>query len=192
MSLYLVTGPTEEPVTVEGVKDHLKISISTEDALIAEYIKVARKHCEKMQNKVYLTQTYDWYMDDFPDVPFDVPLPPLQSVTHIKYTDTDDSQSTFSSSYYNVDTYSQPGRINLAYSCTWPTVTLKTLNAVVIRFVAGYTAANKVPEPIKHAIKLLVGHLYEHREETSTERVLENIPMGISSLLDIDRMVKFP
>ena len=192
MGLYLVSGPTEEPIKIEEVKDHLRITIDTEDALLAEYIKVARQHCEKLQNKVYLTQIWDWYMDDFPDVPIDVPLPPLQSVTHIKYTDVDDTQTEYSSDYYNVDIYNTPGRINLAWGCVWPSVTLKTLNPIVIRFVAGYTAANKVPESVKHAIKLLIGHLYEHREETSTERILENIPLGIYALLDIDRMVKFP
>jgi uncharacterized phiE125 gp8 family phage protein len=192
MGLYLVTAPTREPVTVEEIKDHLRIDIDTEDELIAVWIKVARAHCEKLQNMVYLTQTWDWYLDDFPAVPIDVPLPPLQSVTSIKYTDTDDSEATVTASDYRIDTYSVPGRINLAYGVSWPAVTLKTLNGVVIRFVAGYTGVNKVPQETKAAIKLLVGHLYEHREETSTERVLKNIPIGIYSLLDIDRIVTLP
>ena len=192
MGLSLTTAPTQEPVSVEEVKDHLRIDIDTEDALIADWITVARRHCEKLQNKAYMTQTWDWYLDDFPDTPLDVPLPPLQSVTHIKYTDTDDTETTFGATNYRTDTNSTPGRINLAYGCTWPSVTLKTLNGVVIRFVAGYTSKNNVPKEVREAIKLIVGHLYEHREETSTDRVLEQIPLGIHALLDIDRMIKFP
>ena len=84
-----------------------------------------------------------------------------------------------------------PGRINFAWGKVWPSVTLKTLNAVVIRFVAGYTSKNNVPKEVRSAIKLLVGHLYENREETSTDRVLEQIPMGIYALLDLDRMITF-
>ena len=192
MGLNLVTTPTLEPVTVEEIKDHLRIDIDTEDTLLSELIKVARVHCEKLQNKAYLTQTYDWYLDDFPDMPLDIPLPPLQSITHIKYTDTDGTETEYTSTYYNEDIYSFPGRINFAYGMVWPSVTLQTLNGVVIRFIAGYTNRAHVPREVKEAIKLLVGHLYEHREETTNERILQNIPLGIYSLLDMDRMITLP
>jgi len=192
MGLNLQTAPTVEPVTVEEVKDHLRIDIDTEDTLITDWITVARAHCEKLQNKVYMTQTWDLYLDDFPDMPFNIPLPPLQSITHIKYTDTDATETEYTSTYYNTDAYSMPGRINFAWGRVWPSVTLRTVNGVVIRFVAGYTSKNNVPKEVREAIKLIVGHLYEYREETSTDRVLEQIPLGIHALLDIDRMIKFP
>jgi len=192
MGLSLVTGPTLEPVTVEEVKDHLRIDASTEDTLLSRWIKVAREKCEGLQNKAYLTQTWDWYMDGFPGVPIPVPLPPLQSVTDIKYTNSSADESKVAATVYTVDTYSMPGRINLAYGQTWPSTTLRTLNGVYIRFIAGYTSRINVPEHIKEAIKLLVGHYYEHREETSNERILETIPEGVEALLNIDRMIKFP
>ena len=43
-------------------------------------------------------------------------------------------------------------------------------------------AATTVPETVRMAIKLIVGHLYEHREET-TEQALQRIPLGAKLLL---------
>ena len=43
-----------------------------------------------------------------------------------------------------------------------------------------------VPSTVKAAIKLLVGHLYEHREAAVVD-VLKEIPLGIKCLLSIDR-----
>lgn len=192
MGFNLVTDTTAEPVTLSDAKDHMRVTTTEEDTIITNMIVVARKWCEGYSGRAYMDQTWDIYLDDFPDVPYEVPLPPLQSITHIKYVDTDDTTSTVDSDTYNVDSYSAPGRINLACGESWPTTTLRTVNGVVIRVVCGSTAIGDVPEEYKLAIKLLVGHLYEHREETTIERNLEQIPMGIKAILDMDRIINLP
>ena len=55
--------------------------------------------------------------------------------------------------------------------------------AGVVRAVYGYgTTENDVPEPIRQAILLLVGHWFLQREPTSPG-VLSPIPLGINALL---------
>ena len=49
--------------------------------------------------------------------------------------------------------------------------------AVQIRFVAGYGAAAAVPEDIKEAMLLIIGHLYAHREENHDFELYE-MPLG--------------
>jgi hypothetical protein len=49
---------------------------------------------------------------------------------------------------------------------------------------------NNVPEKIKAAIKLVLGHLYEHREEF-VEKALVKVPMAAEALLWQDRIVSF-
>ena len=44
-----------------------------------------------------------------------------------------------------------------------------------------------IPEAIRQAIKLLIGHLYEHRED-ATELKLTEMPLGVKSLLWQDRL----
>ena len=91
----------------------------------------------------------------------------------VVYIDTDGATQTVSSSVYDVDIDQEPGRLRLAYSESWPSDRRSTPNSVIIRFVAGYGDADAVPETIKAAIKLLVGHLYEHRVQTILADVAE-------------------
>lgn len=187
---YLRVVATVSGATCDfGVSILKRSPLATEDTLVANLITAARKYCEKVQNRAYITQTWDWWMDAWPDSPFKIPFPPLQSITHVKYYGTDDSENTWSTDEYMIDTYGQPGRISLKYGKTFPSATLRPANGVVIRFVAGYgNNAADVDENIRLAIKLLVGHLYENREAT-VERALSNIPLGIEALLGVDRII---
>ena len=56
-------------------------------------------------------------------------------------------------------------------------------NCVTVRFVAGYGAASAVPETVKAAIKLLVGHLYEHREAVTLGHLSRSLQYGLERLL---------
>ena len=60
---------------------------------------------------------------------------------------------------------------------------LKTFDAVTVTYKAGYgDAASAVPPRTKHAIKLLLGHLWRNREAVSAVRLTE-VPMAIDALL---------
>jgi uncharacterized phiE125 gp8 family phage protein len=189
MNLKLITAPTLEPVTLEEAKSHRRIESSDEDVLIVGFIEAAREWCEGYQNRAFITQTWELALDCFP--PEDrirIPKPPLQSVESIKYYDTDETEHTFSADSYHVDTYSEPGRVVLKYGETWPSDTLRTANGVIIQFTAGYSdTAATVPEKVKQAIKVLVGHLYENREATDIKE-LKEVPFAVCSLLGLERI----
>jgi uncharacterized phiE125 gp8 family phage protein len=183
MSLVLTTPPTQEPITVDDVLDFSRVDADTDTALVDTLITVARQHIEGAHlNRSLLTQTWDWYLDDFPCVTdrnpwgsFIVPRPPLQSVSYIKYTDTDGALQTLSSSLYTVDTSSEPGRITVAYGESWPSVRCIP-NAVNVRFIAGWSDVNAIPEPIKQAIRVRTTQLYEHREEILIGASVADLP----------------
>ena len=191
MSLKPVTPPAAEPVSLAEAKAHLRVDTSDDDALITSLIVAARQWCEGYQNRAYVTQTWDLVLDDWPADPCPdrvrVPLPPLQSVASLKYTDADGVQATMPATDYLVDVASQPGRLVLAYGKVWPTVTLRPAAAIEVRFTAGYGLAVAVPETVKQAIKLLVGHLYEHREATSVDELSE-VSFAVKALLGLERI----
>ncbi len=91
-------------------------------------------------------------------------MPPLASVTSVKYPDSAGTQTTLAASEYTVDTAVTPGRLFLKYGHYWPVTILQPHSAVVVRFVAGFGAASAVPEDLRQALLLLVGHFYENRE----------------------------
>jgi uncharacterized phiE125 gp8 family phage protein len=184
--LNLVTAATKEPVSLADAKGHLRVDITDEDTYIAGLVTAVRENLERMYTTAFITQTWDWYLDAFPASEFYLPIWPIQSVTSIKYTDEDDNESTYSSANYRVDTIGKPGRVTLKSTASWPSDTLKESNAVVVRFVAGYgDNAADAPGPVKQAIKLLVGDLYENREEKVIAAGISSIPeLGV-----VDRLM---
>lgn len=191
MKLQPITAPTVEPVSLAEAKFHMRIDHTTEDVYIQGLISAARQELENITRRAFISQTWDLYLDAFPagDV-MELPLPPLISVTSIKYYDTAGVESTFASASYQLDTASAPARIALADGYSWPSTSLRTINGVAIRFVAGYgSLGSDVPPTLRQAVLLLTAHLYENREATSNNIYL--LPLGIDALTWPYRVIKF-
>jgi uncharacterized phiE125 gp8 family phage protein len=97
-----------------------------------------------------------------------LPKPPIASITSVTYVDTDGATQTWSSALYQTDLPSgptaEPARILPAYNESYPS-TRAQMNAVTVRFVAGYGVdGSYVPEDIKLGMHMLIGHWYEQRE----------------------------
>lgn len=162
--------------------------VSLEDTLLTGFIVAAREFAEGYQNRAFITQTWDLFLDEFPVWAIQVPLPPLQSVTSITYYDTAGAAHVVDPAIYQVDTAGVWGRLAPVYGQTWPTDLLRSLSGVAVRFVSGYgAAAADVPERVKTAIKLLAGHLYENREATDVKEHPE-VPFAVKALLGLDRL----
>lgn len=194
-SLQVVTPPAAEPLTTAQAKLHLRVDHVEEDDYIGALIVAARVHVEEVTGLALLTQTRDAKLDGWPDCRhLQLPRPPLQSVTSITYQLEDGSTSTLSSSSYLVDTASKPGRVFLQDSADWPSEALAPGASVTVRYVAGYGAAGSaVPAPLVHAIRLLVGHWFTHREAVIDlgRRELVPVPMAVNYLLSPFRIYKF-
>ena len=160
----LVTAPASEPVTTSEAKDHLGVTGSDHDTLIGTLITTARVALENETNRKLITQTWDKYQDRFWGHSITLPFGSLQSVTSLKYVDSDDAETVVATSVYKVVDWEDPGRIVLGYGETWPSATLRSAGGVITRFVCGYGTASDVPAPLIQAMKLTIGHLYENRE----------------------------
>ncbi|MGY6256545.1 head-tail connector protein [Paraburkholderia caledonica] len=66
MGIRLTQAPTEEPVSVEEAKLHLRVTDSSEDTLITMLISAARIHAENVCRRVFVTQKWDLFLDAFP------------------------------------------------------------------------------------------------------------------------------
>jgi len=169
MPLKLINAPATEPVTLTEAKAHLRVDGSADDTLITALIVAARQAAEQITGRALITQTWDLMLDAF-EPTIELPMPALQSVTSVKYLDSNGAEQTLASGNYKVDAVSEPGRIIPAYGLDWP-ATRDEINSVTVRFVAGYGAAAAVPQPIKQWMLLKIGELYENREGTQTGTV---------------------
>jgi uncharacterized phiE125 gp8 family phage protein len=167
-----VTGPSVEPVTLAEIKTHLRgISHTDHDDLLNSLIQSAREYVETATNRALVQRTLAAYFKDWPDNDtFYLPYAPLQSVSTIKYTDTDGTVTTFSSDDYEVETNLTPGMVLLGYEKTWPTATLHNDEyPIEVTYVCGYEPDSSspvsytanIPENLKTAIKFHVEMMYD-------------------------------
>lgn len=163
MGLKPITAPTTEPVKPEDIEAQSRVDLSDEPGLVDGYILAIRQKAELYLRRPLITQTWELTLDRFPAV-IKLPLPPLQSVTSLKYIDTDGVEQTLAPSLYKVDADSEPARIVPAYGHVWPQ-TREEISTVRVRFVCGYgDTPGDIPECVKQWIKLNVADLYENRE----------------------------
>jgi uncharacterized phiE125 gp8 family phage protein len=182
-NLTLVTAPATEPVSIAELRTLLRIDVADEDSLLAEIIIAARRECEIHLRRALINQTWDWKLDAFPSWSLYVPLPPLVSVTSIVYLDSGGASITLASTKYKVDTSDEPGRITPEYSEVWPD-TRDTINAITIRFVAGYGGSDfNVPSGIRQWILRRAADHYEMRGRLSQGVTISPVPF-VDGLLD--------
>lgn len=184
-----VSGPAEEPLTTADLKAHLRVSVSDEDDLLGEYARAAREWCEEYTGRALMTQTWDAYFAEWPrDGCFDLPKPPLQSVTSVKYTPKGAAQATLSAGVYQVVSVDEPGRIVLRPDQMWPSDELDVGLPIVVRLVCGYAEEDEVPAGVRQAMRWLVGHMNENREAVSMLNVPPVVmPLGARWALDPHR-----
>jgi uncharacterized phiE125 gp8 family phage protein len=187
----LITTPASEPLSLSEVKLSLKVDNSADDTLISSIITAARRYCEFYTRRQFVTATWEIYLNEFPDISeIEIPKPPLQSVGFVKYYDTASTpvlQTWTASGNYEVDIKATPGRLLLIDGICWPD-TNHQANAVTIRFDAGYGVAAAVPDDIKTAMRLLMGHWYENREDVVTGAVPMKLQRSVDALLWMNRV----
>ncbi len=176
-----VARDDEQVIDLEQAKETLHVSGTDHDARIDALIDAATSFAEKYQQRKYLTQTCVDYCDAWPRI-IRPRWSPLLAVSQIRYKDSAGTWQTLSSTKYDVDVDSQPGRIVEAYSCSWPGVR-GDANGIEVTYTAGYgTAADDVPQEIRHAILLLV---YDWFYNPAREG---QMPRSVMSLLGLERL----
>lgn len=194
MTVRIITAPSVEPVTLTEAKLHLRETDTAQDDLITALIVAARQYAENYTRRAFAQRTLELTLPCFPaDSIIELPQPPLQSVTSVKYIDFAGTLQTVLASAYQVDSYREPGLVKPAYLSFWQ-LTRDDFNAVQVRYVAGYAAAGSpddyaynIPAAIKHWIKVRVATLYEHREQLVVDQRITAIEVPrsiIDGLLD--------
>ena len=183
-SYQITVEPATEPITLAEVKEHLRVDFADEDDYINTLITTGRKYCESYTNKVFITQTWRQNMAYFPNV-IQLKVSPVVSLTSLKYYDTDEVQQTITdnSNNFQKDFLSDTATIHEGLTNAFPSIG-STINPIEIITVCGYGAASDVPDDIKHAIKLMVSHLYENREMVNV------VVGGLAMQIEMPNVVK--
>ena len=199
----VITHPSVEPVSLDEAKLWLKIDTSPatehddDDLIESVIIPAARELVEDIIDQCLQTQTLELSLDEFPSSGvIELPKGPLQSVSSIKYFDSDGIAYTLDTSNYIVDTSSNPGRVILAYGTSWPSFVAYPSNPIKIRYIAGHednSPYDPVDRKIKIAMRLLITHWYDNRdfEVVASGTVTAKLSMTLEALLGNSTIYSF-
>lgn len=181
----LITAPTADVVTLSEAKAHLRVDHADDDGMIAAMIGAAVASLDPASNgwlgRALRPQTWELRLPFFPPEEIELPYPPLTSVTSIKYDTAAGVETTMIvNTDYRIFGLNGHHKASIApaYNGSWPTPR-DDRETVRIRYVAGYAATptDLLPAPIKAAILLMVGDLYQFRE-TANEGGMAKVPMS--------------
>lgn len=186
-------APSEALLTLEEVKAHCRVDFSDDDALLTSLIQAATDHLDGWSGVLGRCLVNQNWRIDLPDWPASrcirLPFPDVSNVT-VKYFDADNQEITVAPSLYETVEDERGVLVRLLDSFTAPTAYDDRSGAVRIEFTAGYGAAADVPQSIKIAALLLIGHWYEHREGAEGKDV-RSVPLAVDRLITPLRRVFF-
>jgi len=170
--LVLVTPPSVEPLSLQELKDHLRIRTATpvstedygsEDRDLVRKLSAARRWVEQRTGRALLASVWRYWFDAFPRVGYlDLPKQPILSIASLTSHDTANAATVFSNSAYATDLIR--GRLLLNDAYAWPT-SVRRYQAGVVEFTAGYgTTAADVPPDLVEAVAEMTGYFYYDRE----------------------------
>lgn len=195
MASKLIVPPITEPITVQDLKDHARITTSLHDGLLATCIAAARQMAETRMRVALCRQTWEVAVDGFSDAIELYPAPVL-AVESVTYVDTTGADQVLPATTYYVDTKQRRGWLVPALNQSWPQ-TADVANAVRVRFRAGFSDSTvatdqqaAVPAAIKHWIKIAATVAYRHPEGMITGTIVSDLPSRfLDGLLDEHRRV---
>lgn len=193
--MYLHKFEIETPadgyiITTDEAKEHLHVS--GEDNYVASLVATAQGALERELKRVFLTTEIIAYADCWAANMY-LPYPKLQSVDSVKYFDINGEQQTLlENDFYWVVTSSDPGYIKQKFDATYPELQQGRPDAISITYMAGYgDDANSVPTQLKHAVKLMLTDLYEHRGSVVVGSSVNKIPNHILDLIHSFKIYQF-
>lgn len=164
MPSILLTAPAVEPLSLAEAKAFLRIEHDDDDEVIGALIAAARIHIEARTRRALITQHWRLVLDSWPaDGRLKVlpaPLAALAALVAVRVRDDAGNATTLDLQSFVVDkagaqivfapwALAQPGR---------------AAAGIELDVSVGYgDVASDVPEPLRHAVRLLAAHWYENR-----------------------------
>lgn len=162
---YIVAvRPSTMPLTVNEVKEHLKLNVdeTAQDALLKILIRAATEFAERYTKRDFITRTYETFRDSFAGR-LELRRNPIQSITKVEYLKSGTLTTVSSDVYFLISSNSYP-HIALETGQVWPTDIDLREEVVKITFDAGYgNTLSSVPDSLREGLLQHIAAMYANR-----------------------------
>jgi len=186
----VISANTTEPILLDEAAENLRVTAGSdspadypEAARIRRLITAARQACEQELELSLVFKTLEISQESFYPYVIELPQGPVRSVVSVTYIDSYGVDQVVSAADYRV--VAHKGLVVPLYGESWP-VARCDVDSVRVRYTAGYPSADSpadvVPEPIRQAMHLFIGHYFTNREAVDADNLME-LPLGARYLL---------
>lgn len=188
--LYTTISPAINPaVSVADCKDDLRIeqSFIMDDDLILSYINAASKYASEVVGRKLISETIKYSIPNFCNT-LVLPFTPVSEITEIQYFDVDDVTQVLDVADFYLYNFDNKTELVAKAGVVLPSV-FNRRDSVNISFITGFGIdSSDITETITRAIRLLVAHWYENRSSTIVGFAVNEVPMGVESMLGSERI----
>lgn len=184
MTMFLVTPPALEPVTIADARAFLRISTESEDEILRRIIKTARELVEAETGLALVDQTWRLRVDRWPrSGRLAIFKYPVKAVTAVVAYRPDGSAISMEPEEFILQHGRRPQRV---YMAQYPDA--QTFCGLEVDFIAGFGETGvEVPDALKQAILTLTAHLYENRAGLDTTKA--ELPTMVGQMVDSWRRI---
>ncbi|HWK97666.1 MAG TPA: head-tail connector protein [Pseudolabrys sp.] len=183
MPSILLTAPAAEPLSLAEAKTFLRVEHGDDDDVIGALIASARIHVEAQTRRALITQHWRLVIDAWPaDGRLKVLPAPLAALDAARVYDGSGATSLDLQSFVIDKAGSQ--LVFAPWALAQPG---RAAAGIELDIIAGYgDAASDVPEPLRHAVRLLTAHWYENRGIAGAG---SSLPATVAALIAPYRML---
>lgn len=176
------------PVTVAQIARHLKLGTTTadEDTELFNMMMAATHYCETIIKKGIALKDHEILLDNFPPLkePIYLPQGSETDAATVGYWNSEDVWTVLDADDHRIVTKHGRSYIHPAMGTSWPTDCNCEVGSVTVMYLAGNQGAYTSPI-IKQAVLLIIGALYENREDSVVDQGLTptTVPLSARRLL---------
>ncbi len=159
----VTAGPAEDPDLLAQAMQQAIVEHGEDEALLRRLIATAHEHVQKYCNARFGTQTIVVKCDAFADMQR-LPVAPVQSVTSIKFLDTDGAEQTVATTVYEERFDDLEAAIVLKHGQYWPSIQLGSRIELTVE--AGYEV---IPPTVRQAMLMFITDSYENRKPVNVD-----------------------
>lgn len=155
-------APAAEPVLLPAAKEFCRLDAAdtTFDTELNGYIAAVRDDVERTSGTRLITQTVQLKADCFADLPC-LPIGPVQSVSSLKYVDTDGVEQTIAGEDYELFGAGLEQGLRPVFNGTWPAGAIRAKSITVVAVVGYGSAGTALPQALYVALLRAVRGLFD-------------------------------